>query len=123
MPMPERLKFSVVCIEDEQTPIVHRNYSFLENILDLELPVKMETVLHDNAKRPYAMEENISTAIPDRQYQLKIRYNGKTTTEFPDGNRVFLYGQGGIGKTTLLLKQIKENSKTTCFYFLLYRYK
>ncbi len=116
LPLPDRLKFSVIRIEDNTIP--DREYSFLKTVLDTEMPVKLETSLRDNARRP---EHAI---FQSTHYPIEFRCEGKKISALPSGKNIFLYGQGGIGKTTFM-RNIAGNpdNETVYFYIPLNQYK
>lgn len=97
---PDKLKFHVVRFRNEKS-------------LDLEMPIELIENIHENAKRQKSVE---------MKYSLEMQNEDKMLTEIPDSGNVFLYGVGGVGKSTLLLNQIRKEN-TINFYFPLYQYK
>ena len=97
---PDKLKFHVVRFRNEKS-------------LDLEMPIELIENIHENAKRQKSAE---------MKYSLEMQNEDKMLTEIPDSGNVFLYGVGGVGKSTLLLNQIRKEN-TINFYFPLYQYK
>lgn len=79
--VPDRLKFHVIRFNDEKS-------------LNLEMPIKLIENIHENAKRQKSSE---------MKYSLELQNGGEILTEIPDSGNVFLYGVGGVGKSTLLL--------------------
>ncbi len=97
---PDRLKFHLVRFSDEKS-------------LELEMPIKLIENIHENAKRQKSAE---------MKYRLELRNGDEISTAIPDSGNVFLYGVGGVGKSTLLLNQIRDENSVN-FYFPLYQYK
>lgn len=97
---PDRLKFHLVRFSDDKS-------------LELEMPIKLIENIHENAKRQKSAE---------MKYRLELRNGDEISTAIPDSGNVFLYGVGGVGKSTLLLNRIR-NENTINFYFPLYQYK
>lgn len=98
--VPDRLKFHVVRFSDEKS-------------LDLEMPIELIENIHENAKHQKSAE---------MKYSLELQNGDKAITGIPNSKNVFLYGVGGVGKSTLLLNQI-HNENTINFYLPLYQYK
>ena len=98
--LPEKLAFHVVRFYDK-------------NSLDPEMPINLIENICENAKRQKSVK---------MKYNLELRNRNEILTQIPDSKNVFLYGVGGVGKSTLLLNQIR-NENTINFYFPLYKYK
>ena len=100
MKLPKKRTFRVVHFNDDSS-------------LDLNLPLKLEDSLRENA----AVYD-----VSEMKYRLEIRCGNSIISELPDIGNIFLYGTGGAGKTTLLMNQINSDISVN-FYFPLYKYK
>lgn len=100
MKLPKKRSFRVVHFNDDSS-------------LDLNLPLKLEDSLRENAAVYEASE---------MKYRLEIRCGNTIISELPESGNIFIYGTGGAGKTTLLLNQINSDNSVN-FYFSLYKYK
>ena len=98
--LPEKSAFHIIRFHDE-------------NSLDLEISMNIIENIHENAKRQKSVE---------MKYKLELRNGNEILTEIPNSENVFLHGVGGVGKSTLLLNQIR-NENTINLYFPLYKYK
>lgn len=97
--VPENTEFRLVSFIDKQSLELDIPINFIENILN-------------NARRQKAAE---------MKYQLEIRHGDKAISELPEKDNIFLYGIGGVGKSTLLMDRI-NNDDSVNFYFPLYKY-
>lgn len=100
MKLPKKKIFRVIRFNDSSS-------------LDLNLPLKLEDSLRENAS-VYETSE--------MKYRLEIYCGDTIISELPESGNIFLYGTGGAGKTTLLLNQINSDNSVN-FYFSLYKYK
>lgn len=98
--LPKKRAFRVVRFNDDSS-------------LDLDLPLKLEDSLRENA----AVYE-----VSEMKYRLEIYCDDMIISELPECGNIFLYGTGGAGKTTLLLNQINSDNSVN-FYFSLYKFK
>ncbi len=117
--LPEKLPFHVVRYEKRQFSTM--DHGDLENFLHPEFPLSLTENLHENAKRPYAVTE-VRTADfseMERLYPLEFRNSDGIKNTLPKEGNVFLYGTGGVGKTTVLLEEIRRNAESDVVYFLL----
>ncbi len=84
-----------------------------DSSLDLDLPLKLEDSLRENAT---------VYEVSEMKYRFEIRCGNTIMSELPDIGNIFLYGTGGAGKTTLLLNQLNSDNSVN-LYFSLYKYK
>lgn len=134
LPLPDKLPFQVFLLGDENEYIFRQKYSALEELLDLNIPIALEKCLQEHAKYPYAAGEfhttrDLFTLDSAKQYSLKIRcedgsiISSESLLKYTDKN-TFIYGSGGMGKTTILLQKLQNTEGgTTCFLLPLCRYK
>ncbi len=80
--------------------------------LELNIPIDLMENIHENAKNQKSAE---------MKYQLELKCDSRTISEFPKTENVFIYGSGGAGKSTLL-KSLLCDKNTINFYFPLYSY-
>ncbi len=100
MKLPKNRAFRVVRFSDDSS-------------LDLNLPLKLEDSLRENA----AVYE-----VSEMKYRLEIHCGDTIISELPECGNIFLYGTGGVGKTTFLMNQINCDNSVN-FYFPLYQYR
>ena len=93
--VPEKRSFKVIRYSNESS-------------LDLDMPINLIENIHETASR-----QKPSTM----KYQLEL----SDGDELPESRNIFLYGSGGVGKTTFLRSLMGRNN-TVDFYFPLYRY-
>lgn len=98
--IPKNLTFHVVRFKDTGS-------------LDLDFPINLADNIRENARRQKTAE---------MKYRLEIRCGNEPISELPEKDNIFLYGTGGVGKSTLLMSRI-NNDNSVNFYFSLYRYK
>lgn len=117
--LPEKLPFHVVRYEKRRFSTL--DHGDLENLLHPEYPLSLRENLHENAKRPYAVTEIRTADFSDftHIYPLEFRSTDGTKNTLPKEGNVFIYGTGGVGKTTILLEEIRRNAETDEVYFLL----
>ena len=83
------------------------------NSLELGLTISQNENIRLNAKRQK----------PEKlRYQLEFRYDETVYTELPKTGNMFIYGTGGVGKTSVL-KSLVSDEETVYFYFPLYQYR
>lgn len=97
--LPEKRTFSIVEYKDE-------------NSLNLNTPVKLEESIFHNAK-------NSDINLPDELYDMEFMLGDASVTSLPEPQNIFLYGIGGMGKTTTLVNEIKKNSDNGRIYFFI----
>ncbi len=119
LPVPEKLPFHVVRYEKRR--FSSANHGDLENLLHPDFPLSLKENLHENAKRPYAVTEVRTADFSEmkRLYTLEFRSADGMKNTLPKEGNVFLYGTGGVGKTTILLEEICRNAESDAVYFLL----
>lgn len=98
--IPENLTFHVVRFKDNSS-------------LDLNFPLNLADNIRENANRKKTAE---------MKYRLEMCCGNETISELPEKENIFLYGTGGVGKSTFLMYQINNNNSVN-FYFPLYKYK
>ncbi len=84
-----------------------------ENCLDTELPIDFLENIHETAKRQKSA---------DMKYKIQMWFENKDLDELPDSGNLFIYGTGGVGKSTILLNLVGNNN-TINFYLPLYQYR
>ncbi|MBR6385385.1 MAG: hypothetical protein IKS03_04600 [Ruminococcus sp.] len=97
--LPEKLTFKAVHFSDF-------------NSLNPDMPIRLTENISENARHQ-------KSAV--LRYQPEFKIDDEIIYELPESKNIFLYGTGGVGKTTVLLNQTNKNS--ICFYFPLYLYK
>ncbi|MBP1565700.1 MAG: hypothetical protein J6A58_08120 [Oscillospiraceae bacterium] len=106
--MPSKVTFESVKYEDED--------SFI-----LEYEINIAKLLQKNSENICRMEnEEIS---PEIFFENDMVCENKQITDLSGEENIFLYGTGGIGKTTTLLRNSQLLKENICFYFPLYRYR
>ena len=60
---------------------------------------------------------------PEIFFENDMVCENKQITDLSGEENIFLYGTGGIGKTTTLLRNSQLLKENICFYFPLYRYR
>jgi len=117
--LPEKLPFHVVhYVKKEFSTAGHGD---LENLLHPDFPLTLRENLHENAKRPYAAVEVRVHILGEakRFYPLAFRGADGMKNALPKEGNVFLYGMGGVGKTTILLDEIHRSAESDAVNFLL----
>lgn len=119
LPVPEKLPFHVLHYAKRRFSTA--NHGDLENLLHPEFPLSLKENLHENAKRPYAVTEVRTADFSEKKrfYSLDFQSADGMKKNLPKEGNVFLYGTGGVGKTTILLEEIHRNAESDAVYFLL----
>lgn len=87
-----------------------------EDSLKLDFQLNLADSLRENARYDFNLLPGL--------YPIEFRCNGKKISALPVGKNIFLYGQGGIGKTTFMLDIAKNSDdETVYFYIPLNQYK
>lgn len=93
-------------------------------LLNPDVPVSIETSVTENAVSLCTEEIQTSKKLflgqDEGIYPLEMLFRDRTVTALPDTGNLFLYGTGGVGKTTLLLSQ-RQN--TVPLLLPLYQYQ
>ncbi len=87
-----------------------------EDSLKLDFQLNLADSLRENAQHDFN--------LPSGLYPIEFRCEGKKISALPSGKNIFLYGQGGIGKTTFM-RDIAGNpdDETAYLYIPLNQYK
>lgn len=90
-----------------------------EDSLKLDFQLNLADSLRENARHEF-----IFSPLSDCRYPIEFRCEGKKISALPKEKNIFLYGQGGIGKTTFM-RNIADNpdDETVYFYIPLSQYK
>lgn len=102
----ERQKFHVVRYQNEDS-------------LKLDFQLNIADSLRENARHEFRF-----SPLSDCHYPIEFRCKGKKISALPAEKNIFLYGQGGIGKTTFM-RDIAGNAgdETVYFYIPLNQYR
>lgn len=87
---------------------------------DIDMPIDLETSLKRKLVLSYIPDD-----FPEKLYDAEIFSDGKTVSKLPDKGNLFLFGHGGVGKSTVMFKEILENAggNRTYFYIPLCKYR
>lgn len=92
-----------------------------EDSLQLDMPVKLEDSLRESAARRFDND------FIDCLYHEELRCDNKIIEAFPENKDLFIYGSGGVGKTTILRREIHKNNSDERVRFFIplnkYRYE
>ena len=125
LPLPNRSNFHVVYYENTKNRLSSNDNSYLHELSNPAMPIDFERVLHETAKLLFAMNETVNpSTILKNYYSPQIQCDNKNISEIPKENPIFIYGIGGVGKTTFLLNQVRKNDdERVCFFLPLYQYQ
>lgn len=84
--LPEKLNFHIVRFEDESS-------------LDLEYPVSIRENIIEHIKHEKPVK---------LKYSLEFCSDGERSAELPESENLFIYGTGGVGKTTILKSRLGQ---------------
>lgn len=112
----------------------HKQYGISSNIKLISVPetkpfrlIRYIDLSSLNTEIPVSVAENIkdnsNINMPVRtDYRLEFEYDNKTSCSLPEKRNLFIYGSGGIGKTTVLSDMVNQHNGI-CLYLPLYSYK
>ncbi len=92
-----------------------------EDSLKLDMPIKLEDSLRESAARRF------DNNFIDGLYHEELRCDNKIIEALPENEDLFIYGGGGVGKTTILRREIHKNNSDERVRFFIslnkYRYE
>lgn len=90
-----------------------------EDSLRIDMPVKLEDSLRESAARRFDND------YIDSLYHEELRCDNKIIEVLPENENLFIYGSGGVGKTTILRREIHKNNadERVRFYISLSKYR
>jgi len=92
-----------------------------EDSLRIDMPVKLEDSLRESSARRFDND------YIDSLYHEELRCDNKTIEVLPKNENLFIYGSGGVGKTTILRREIHKNNSDERVRFFIslnkYRYE
>lgn len=94
--IPKQIYFKAVHFEDK-------------NSLETDVAIDLSEFIRDNSER------HIQTAS---DYDIKMSFNDEIITKLPSKDNLFIYGAGGIGKTTLLRSIIGKEERIYLYFDL-----
>lgn len=90
-----------------------------EDSLRIDMPVKLEDSLRESASRRFDND------FIDSLYHEELRCDNKIIEVLPENENLFIYGSGGVGKTTILRREIHKNNadERVRFFISLNKYR
>ena len=136
-PLPGKLSFKAEFLGEKNSNIFWMDYISFKNQFEkrffTEISVNLKDNLSENAKYPYATEElqKPSKMFPvssGQHYPLQIHTEEGSMISVQKfwekrNQNIFLYASGGMGKTSIFLEKIKNNTEKNKTYFLLSLYQ
>lgn len=108
IPVPEKYFFEAVRYENEKSFILEAETSIAD--------------LLNFTSRNMCTSENSGSA-PDVLFENALICEGELKNTLAGDENMFVYGTGGIGKTSFLLRNSVMMNSCVCMYFPLYRYR
>ena len=108
IPVPEKYFFEAVRYENEKSFILEAETSIAD--------------LLNFTSRNMCTSENFGSA-PDVLFENALICEGELKNTLAGDENMFVYGTGGIGKTSFLLRNSVIMNSCVCMYFPLYRYR